>query len=215
MRKTKFLTLLLALGFCLFVFVYAGAQSETTKNSKTCSTAPAKDAAQSKNFRFAGIEVLSGFGTGHLRAKGRYDVIPIFVDFDFDIKPWVKKIGLNPPGLVQFVEEPFIAGVSNPNGNIEVGNNFLLKIGLLPETSRIQPYIKGGVGFLYISQHSLNQGSQFNFNEYAGFGIHFFLKKNVAFTVEYRYRHLSNCDIEKPNSGINNSFGILGLSYIF
>jgi len=170
---------------------------------------------QARKGCLSGIELLSGFGLAHLDGKGAYHVIPFYVDLDFDLKPLLSKIGIHPVGLLQFVEEPFLAGVSNPKGNLEVGNNFLIKIGLLPETSRIQPYFKGGAGFLYMSQHTLEQGTQFNFNEYAGFGIHFFLNKSLAFTMEYRYRHLSNAGIKQPNHGINSNFGILGLSYLF
>lgn len=202
MKSRIFLVFLLVSCFWFPVFAESNA-------ADTCR----KDAGE-KRF-FSGIEFLSGFGTAHLQEKGRYDVIPLYVDFDFDLKPFLQKTGFCPPGLLQFVEEPFLAGVSNPNGNIEAGNNFVLKIGILPETSRIQPYVKGGIGFLYMSQHTREQGTQFNFNEFIGFGIHLFVKKNLAFTVEYRYRHLSNSDIDKPNRGINSNFGLCGLSYIF
>lgn len=174
-----------------------------------------KGKGQAEGKYLSGIEVLSGFGVAHLREKGLYNVIPVYVDLDFDLRPALHNIGFNPPGLLQFVDEPFLSGVSHPNGNIEVGNNFLLKIGFLPETSRIQPYFKGGVGLLYMSQHTIEQSTQFNFDEYAGFGVHFFLKKNIAFTIEYRYRHLSNASIKQPNCGINSNFGICGLSYKF
>ncbi len=207
MKNKGSLIMSLVLSLWLPVFAFAGDAALNTKK--------AVSGEETNKGCLSGIEVLTGFGTGHLKGKGAYNIIPIFVDFDFDIKPFFNKIGINPPGLLQFVDEPFFAGITNPNGNIEVGNNFLLKVGFLPETSRVQPYLKGGVGLLYMSQHTLNQGSQFNFNEYAGFGIHFFLKKNIALTVEYRFRHLSNTGIKHPNHGINSNFGILGLSYIF
>ncbi len=163
-----------------------------------------------------GIEFLTGFGKANLEEKEHhYQLIPFFVDFDFDLKPLLQKKGINYPGLIQFVEEPFFSYVFEPNDNIEFGNNFLIKIGILPETSKFQPYFKGGLGMVYITQHTREQGTQFNFNEYWGAGLHYFFKKNVAFTVEYRYRHLSNADIGKPNSGIATHFGIFGISYLF
>lgn len=163
-----------------------------------------------------GIEFLTGFGYGNLEEKeNHYQMVPLFIDFDFDLKPVVNKIGFKYPGLIQFVEEPFISCVTQPNNNIELGNNFLIKVGFLPETSKFQPYFKGGLGLIYITQHTREQGTQFNFNEYLGAGLHYFFKKNIAFTVEYRYRHISNADIDKPNSGIDTHFGIAGISYIF
>ncbi|MDD5725614.1 MAG: acyloxyacyl hydrolase [Candidatus Omnitrophica bacterium] len=189
--------------------------TDFTAAPDSAKEAPARAEKPSGKKYLAGIEFLTGFATGHLEGKGKYSMIPFFLDLDFDIKPFFKRIGINPPGLLQFVDEPFISAVTDPHGNIEVGNNFLLKIGFLPESSRIQPYFKGGAGFLYISQHTLEQGTQFNFNEYAGFGVHIFLKKIVAFTAVYRYRHLSNSDIKQPNKGINSGFGVCGLTYLF
>lgn len=162
-----------------------------------------------------GIEFLTGFATGKLVRQEDYQLIPLFVDFDFDLKPLLKKKNLNLPGLFQFVLEPFVAAITSPDNNAEIGNNFLIKIGFLPETSKFQPYFKGGAGLLYISQHTRQQSSQFNFNEYAGFGMHYFFKKNVALTVEYRFRHLSNCGISVPNHGINSHYGLCGVSYLF
>lgn len=119
------------------------------------------------------------------------------------------------PGLLQFVLEPFAFYVYKPDNNIEIGNNFLIKIGLTPDTWKLQPYFKGGVSFLYMTQHTLEQGSQFNFNECTGAGFHYFFRPNMAFSAEYRYRHLSNAGIAHPNSGINSNFYLCGISYKF
>ena len=239
MKNRKLLILLLILSLLIFIFIFAktfvhqsGKIIESKKIEK--SGKPIKIDSQGLEQKLSldesgkiegekhiegkflsGIEVLSGFGVAHLREKGSYHVIPVYVDLDFDLKPALHKFGLNSLGLLQLVVEPFLFGVSDPHGNIEVGNNFLLKIGFFPETSKIQPYFKGGVGLLYMSQHTLEQSTQFNFNEYVGFGVHFFFRKNLAFTIEYRYRHLSNASIKQPNSGINSNFGICGLSCIF
>lgn len=161
------------------------------------------------------IEFLTGFGVAKLHDKNNYNVIPLFVDFDFNLKALTKKIGINPPSLIQFCLEPFVFGVSSPDSNAEVGNNFVFKFGILPETWKIQPYVKGGIGLLYMSQHTRAQGTQFNFNEFGGVGAHYFFTKNMAFTVEYRYRHISNAGIRDPNHGINTSLGTCGISYRF
>lgn len=162
-----------------------------------------------------GVEFLSGFGTGQLVRERDYQLVPLFVDFDFDLRSLLTKRNINPPGLLQFVLEPFVSFVTSPNNNAEFGNNFLIKIGILPETSKFQPYFKGGVGLLYMTQHIRDQGTQFNFNELAGIGMHYFFQKNIALTLEYRFRHLSNSGIKKPNHGINNDFGLCGISCLF
>lgn len=161
------------------------------------------------------VEFFTGFGSGDLRENEDYCLIPFFVDFDFNLKPLIQKLNLKPRQLVQFQIEPFISPVFEPDVNIEIGTSFLLKIGLLPQTSKFQPYVKGGVGMLYMTQHTREQGTQFNFVEYAGAGMHYFFRKNIAFTLEGRARHLSNAGIKEPNKGIDSYFALAGISYQF
>ncbi|MFH1441352.1 MAG: acyloxyacyl hydrolase [Candidatus Omnitrophota bacterium] len=162
-----------------------------------------------------GIELLSGFGKSKLREQGNYYLTPIIFDLDFDLNPILKNKGINLPGLFEFQLEPFISIVNKPNSNIEVGNTFILKLGILPETFKFQPYIKAGVGFLYMSQHTREQATQFNFLEQGGVGVHYFFNKNLAVTADWRLRHVSNAAIKQPNKGINGRFYLLGLTYRF
>lgn len=175
----------------------------------------AEDTTAAEGGILQGIEVLTGYGWGKLKEKKDYNLYPLVVDLDFNLKKLTQKIGFNPPMLLQFQIEPYIAGVSSPNSNIEVGNAFALKVGFLPDTFAVQPYIKAAAGTLYMSQHTIEQSTQFNFYEYGGLGLHWFFRKNTALTVEGRFRHLSNAGIDHPNSGINTYFGLVGLSYQF
>ena len=179
-----------------------------------CAVAFAQQSTADNDNFFKGIELLTGFGTSDTSFQGKYQMIPVFVDFDFNIKtlPLLKKYL---PGMLEFVLEPFAFGVFKPDSNAEAGINFLLKIGFLPETSRFQPYFKGGVGLLYMSQHLLEQSTQFNFNEPASLGFHYFFQENVALTLEYRFRHLSNAGMKSPNHGVNTHFALCGIAYKF
>jgi len=170
---------------------------------------------ENKKSHFYGVEIFTGIGNGSLREKKSYNFIPTYIDLDFNLKPIAQEIGLTYPGLLQFGLEPFASYVYSPDNNIEIGNNFLIKIGLTPDTWRLQPYFKVGIGFLYMTQHTLEQGSQFNFNEYTGAGFHYFFRPNMAFSAEYRYRHLSNAKIARPNAGINCNFYLCGIFYKF
>jgi len=161
------------------------------------------------------VEILTGFSWSRLMESRNYDAFPIMVAFDFDLRPLTKKINLNPASLLQFQIEPFLTSIARPRSNVEAGIGFALKIGLLPQTSKIQPYLKGGVGFDYMSLHTWEQSTQFNFIEYGGGGIHYFFQKNLALTLEWRRRHLSNAGMRKPNHGINTDFALAGLTYNF
>jgi hypothetical protein len=164
----------------------------------------------------SGIEVLSGFGEAKLIAgKGKYKYLPLFVGLDFDLKPCLKRKNINFSQLFQFVLEPFGTYVLEPQKNAEFGTNLALKAGFLPDTWKFQPYLKGGIGVIYITTHVKEQGTQFNFNEYGGIGAHFFFSPKLAFTAEYRFRHLSNADIKEPNHGIGSSISLAGITYFF
>jgi len=90
-----------------------------------------------------------------LDSKEDYHIIPLLLDLNFDIKPLIEKSLFKLPGLISFQIEPFLNGIIQPDPNIETGMSFLLKVGISPEDRRFQSYIKGGLGTIYISQHTL------------------------------------------------------------
>jgi len=166
------------------------------------------------------IEFLAGYDWGYLLSRNWYKIhedkrlysdFPLMVDFDFDLKYLTRKINFNPAPLLEFQVEPFAAYVREPDPNAEAGLNFFIKCGILPESSKLQPYLKAGLGLLYMTQHTREQSTQFNFTEAAGCGIHYFLWENTAFTVEGRFRHISNAGVRKPNHGINTYSCLIGI----
>lgn len=172
-------------------------------------------AKETKPKSLEAVEFLTGFGWGKLRVKQNYNLVPLIADFDFNLKPLIKKLNISPVQLVQFQIEPFISPVSSPDSNVEIGTSFFFKMGLLPQTSKFQPYAKIGAGMVYMTQHTREQGTQFNFIDQGALGMHYFFKKNTAFTLEGRFRHLSNASTASPNSGINTYFVVAGISYQF
>jgi hypothetical protein len=177
------------------------------------SPCPAKETKQRS---LEAIEFLGGFGWGKLRERENYNLYPLVIDLDFNLKALLaRKFNFNPPQLLQFQIEPFISPVSSPDTNVETGTAFFFKAGILPQTSKLQPYIKAGLGMVYITQQTREQSTQFNFMEQAGVGMHYFFSKNTAFTLESRARHLSNAGIDHPNKGINTYFVLAGITYQF
>jgi len=161
------------------------------------------------------LEFLTGYGAARIKQKGVYHVIPLFVGVNFDLTTLLEKHKIRFPCSLTFVVEPFISYVYTHTRNVEVGNNFAFKIGFLPETSRFQPYFKGGSGPMFMSQHTREQGTQFNFNDFGALGVHYFFTKTAALTFEYRFRHISNAEIKKPNRGIDSHFGLCGVAFLF
>ncbi len=161
------------------------------------------------------VGLLTGYGSAPLRDKASdYEVIPILPQFGFDINPLVKKLHIETKGTFEGMIEPLMNVVINPDTNAEVGFSLLLKYSQ-NITSRIVPYIEGGAGIIYSTQHTHEQGTQYNFIPQAGIGLQFLLTKHWALTGGYRYRHLSNAAISDSNQGIDHHFGLVGLSYFF
>ena len=144
----------------------------------------------------------------------RYQGFQLLVGIEFDVKPLLNKVWINTKGRADFILEPFINTISTPGSNVEAGSNFLLQY-VFPLHEKVQPYIKGGLGVLYMSQHTLEQSTQYNFLSQGAGGIQYFIKDNLALNLEYRYRHLSNASIKHPNSGIDSNMYLCGFTYFF
>ena len=67
------------------------------------------------------------------------------------------------------------------------------------------PYLEGAIGFHLISPDFINAqrrfGSSFQFGDHVGAGVT--LGEYHQFDLGYRFQHLSNGSIKKPNQGIN------------
>jgi len=78
---------------------------------------------------------------------------------------------------------------------------------------RLVPYVDGTLGAVYLNVHRDIQGTRFNFIETVGAGVRYFVTDGLALGAGFRYRHLSNADIRKPNHGLDTGFVVVGLSY--
>ena len=88
-------------------------------------------------------------------------------------------------------------------------NRDITEIGLTP-VFRIQPnglvgpYAEAAIGFHLLSKSKIggkNMSTNFQFGDHIGVGYRFGAKQGLD--VSYRYQHLSNAGIKRPNPGIN------------
>lgn len=98
-------------------------------------------------------------------------------------------------------------------GRSSVGNNqTITDLGLTPvfrfqqkNPSGFAPYVEAAIGFHLISPTAIYAnrkfGSAFQFGDHLGAGVRF--GDHQKFDLGYRYQHLSNGGIKKPNQGIN------------
>lgn len=161
------------------------------------------------------IEILSGYLRGTLDGKKDYEGIPVFVAFNYEGNSFIRdNTGLHIKGELNFVIEPFFTVITSPNDNVEAGVNFLCKYAF-PLRGSIKPYVKLGVGVLYMTQHTREQSTQYNFLPQAGLGVNYLLNDTTALSFEYRTRHLSNASIKAPNKGIDADLLLMGVSFSF
>ena len=81
-------------------------------------------------------------------------------------------------------------------------------------SSGVTPYAEAGIGPHLLSHTSLGfqqYSTAVQFGSLVGFGLGF--GDNGQYEVAYRFQHISNADIKKPNDGINLHLLRLGYSF--
>lgn len=160
------------------------------------------------------VGLYSGWGTSDVGDDGGtedYDAVYVGGRFGFNLKKW---LNWNMPGMFLFMVEPFVNPVTKPSSNYEAGCGVLLKYAF-SIGSKFYPYIEVGTGGIYISEKTRKQGSHMNFVDQAGAGLYYFITDTWALNAGYRFRHISNLGIKKPNGGIDSHFAIMGASRFF
>ncbi|OGA40750.1 MAG: hypothetical protein A3G24_20355 [Betaproteobacteria bacterium RIFCSPLOWO2_12_FULL_62_13] len=88
-------------------------------------------------------------------------------------------------------------------------NKDITEVGLTPvfrlqQNDRRGPYLEGAIGFHLLSSTTIGDkrlSTRFQFGDHVGAGVRFGAKGEYDFG--YRFQHLSNGSIKKPNNGIN------------
>lgn len=60
-------------------------------------------------------------------------------------------------------------------------------------------------GLAYFSSKVASQGTKINFTEQIGLLAQYSIEDDAALALEYRFSHISNANIKRPNSGINSN----------
>lgn len=121
--------------------------------------------------------------------------------FDFPLK-----------GALEFEVEPVLGMHITPHQAPEAGVNTLFTYNFETGT-RLVPFFQIGGGFLYTDLRVHELGSRFNGSPQGGLGLKYFLNNKNAFTVQYRFRHVSNAGTADRNQGIDGSFLLFGMDF--
>ena len=164
------------------------------------------------NRLFSESAFITGFGSDSI-PEGDYQTVLLIwhVGINTDcVFPSLKSHN----GKLTFFLEPQFNLVVNPEEDYEFG----LGLGLqyqYPIMEKLSVYVLGGAGPHYMPSITDEQASGFIFSETIGAGLYYHLTDRSAVNVGYRFRHMSNAGIAKPNMGINSNFGVIGYSVSF
>ncbi len=115
------------------------------------------------------------------------------------------------------------ASIGGWRGKAAIGDNrHITDFGLTPvfryernSISGISPYVEGAIGFHLISPTQIYANRKFStafqFGDHVGAGFRF--GERLQYDLTYRFQHLSNGGIKKPNQGIN--FNQIRFAYHF
>ncbi len=178
-------------------------------------TASAARAADNSFFKSAETEytILTGYGITH-RGFGQtrtqvqtFDIIGRFGRFlSGEIGTgWYK-------GRHELLVELPLHLAVDPKVSPMVGG-YLLGCWKFTSLKEFIPYVFAGGGILYVDLGLPTMGSRLDFSYQGGTGLQYFMRKNMAVNLEYRYHHISNAGTAEPNEPLNSSKVLLGVSY--
>jgi opacity protein-like surface antigen len=94
-----------------------------------------------------------------------------------------------------------------------VGGAALLRFNVATRGSWV-PFVNAGAGIAYTEIRGTDLSTDFQFTVQAGGGAHRRVAEKLALTLQYRWVHLSNADLEKPNNGVDSSTLFVGLTWL-
>ncbi len=160
------------------------------------------------------IGVVVGYADGALKGNLDFNVVSLGMRFGFDLIPFTKKFGFEPPGMLEIIYEPYIGVITEPEANVELALPMFFRYAF-PLTEKLYPYVEVGTGPYYYTLHTYEQSTQFNFMSAGGAGLIYFVRDDWAVNAGYRRRHVSNLSIKEPNGGIDANVFTFGVSYYF
>jgi hypothetical protein len=95
------------------------------------------------------------------------------------------------------------------------GINVMGRYNLLSKHESWRPYVQFGFGMLGTNLSMDGFGMNFNFSTNLAAGIQYFWNPCNAINFEWRYKHISNCELDAENNGLNMNMLLLGYSHTF
>lgn len=191
-KKMRLLLLLFIMQFCMISSSHAGSLYVAEKG------------------------IMLGYGYGEVGESHRtYRPLLFIYHIGFSAHKLFPSIIPETHNRLTFYLEPQYNRVIRPGGNYEFGLGFGAEYRFKLIKGFSDGYVLAGSGLHYISFDSKYQSGGFNFNDNLGLGLYVFLSHHSALNLGFRFRHISNANINLPNEGINSYLFVLGYSVFF
>ena len=119
-----------------------------------------------------------------------------------------------PRGNWEWRVELMGAGQYRPKGAYLCGLTPLLRYDFATG-SRWMPFVDIGAGLSITDIGRPDLSTRFEFNLQAGAGLNYFVRTNLALTIQYRFLHVSNARIAYPDCGVNIGVASSGITWYF
>jgi hypothetical protein len=158
----------------------------------------------------ASLSLGGGVGMQILGSQGHHDWVMGVTEFGWVFKD-VRKADGSRHGSVELLGDLF--------GGYQFYEEEAYFVGVAPLLrynfhmgGAVVPFCNLGAGLTWTDIRGGDLSTTFEFNLQGGGGAHFFLRKDLALTLQYRFIHLSNANAQMPNQGVNNSTFLAGVS---
>lgn len=129
-------------------------------------------------------------------------------------KQWLRSGDWHVGGYWDFALGQWDRGTARPGQNADITEFGITPVFRLQRNDRRGLYGEAGIGFHYLSHTSIGDkrfSTQFQFGDHLAVGYRFGTRG--AYDIAYRYQHLSNAGIKRPNNGVD--FHQIRLQYHF
>lgn len=172
-----------------------------------------------KGYSEFGFQIGYGAGLNIPSGPDRTDVQFVFFapNFKYDLTGNIGQSFYQ--GNLYLMSEITLLALHHPDSGYLVGGSPILQYKFVDPKRSWAPTILGGIGFANtdIDKKSIADreiSGNFQFLIHFGVGIEFFkIDEEKSISINYRFLHISNGGIEKPNIGLNTNMFSLGFSF--
>jgi Lipid A 3-O-deacylase (PagL) len=138
----------------------------------------------------------------------------IIVQPQLGVIAWDSPHSRFPIDRLELMSEGILGNAFRPGGSL-IGDSLFLRFGLKP-TGHAVPFFDIGSGLLHttLNKNANEVTGHTQFLSQAGVGLQYFIRPQQAVVIEYRYFHMSNGGLQRPNPGFNGSMLSIGFCWL-